>query len=285
LQPLFFVEILFRLSPADADLKTLGDRTSDTYDVITSKVLVLRSLPRGTFTELQQAAAFEYVLDYVSNHQNALTQSGSYIWENFRQFAETGDETKFPIDYRYVRYPTPLLQWYSKAIEEKRLVLESEEHQNMVLKQRAALRSKGVKTLPDFDSEFRAFHFRDIQGRMLRFKDMNGGVLIRYACRCMKYNNKIGELPLEYLKYMNSCVEAGFELAEQDQVSWHKKYLEKMEHDGTMAQLEKKSKWLALEDSNLHIQEEDDEKELPLYHEVKFRVQSLLDGSLRIMQG
>jgi hypothetical protein len=85
LQPLFFVEILFRLSPADVDLKTLGDRTSDTYDVITSKVPVLRSLPCGTFTELQQAAAFEYVFDYVSNRQNALTQSGSYIWENFRQ--------------------------------------------------------------------------------------------------------------------------------------------------------------------------------------------------------
>jgi hypothetical protein len=84
---------------------------------------------------------------------------------------------------------------------------------------------------------------------------------------------------------MNSCVEAVFELAEQDQVSWHKKYLEKMEHDGAMAQLEKKSKRLALEDSNLHIQKEDDEKELPLYHEVKFRVQSLLDGPLRIMQG
>jgi hypothetical protein len=69
LQPSFFAELVFRIAPSfTVDLRTLGDRSSGTFNVITTKLPILRNLNRGAFTELQQAAAFEYLLDYLRTH-------------------------------------------------------------------------------------------------------------------------------------------------------------------------------------------------------------------------
>jgi len=279
LQPLFFAELVFRIAPSFAvDLRTLGDRTSDTFDVITTKLPILRNLSRAAFMELQQAAAFEYLLDHLRTHpptpkdESNLDEipelrvrhgpddgiNSDHAWESFRTFAETGDETKLPIDYRYVRYPQPLLEWYLKAVDNKLLghsglTLDTEEDKGMVsqfigiLTQRKALHAKGIKPLPPFDSEFRAFHFRDLQGRMLRFKDLNAGLLCRWSCRCMR--DPIGELAIEFLEYMDRCVDDGFEVSEQDYVHWHKKYKERLDHDVEASQWERSARELAIEES------------------------------------
>jgi hypothetical protein len=245
LQPLFFAELFFGISSStEIDIRTLGCEDNGTYETVISRLPMLKNLSLPRFTDLQQAAAFEYILDYVRTHPTAVIKEGrSYEWESFRSFVESGDETKLPIHPRYIRYPQSLLFWYSKAVEDGILALETGEDRARVayfveiLKQRASAQRKGLKTFPDFDSEFRAFHFRELQPRVLNFHTLHGTILMRTECRCKR--KEIGGLSIEYLRYMNQCIGKGFELATQDQKSWEKKSDVKLKHDNEMNDLRK----------------------------------------------
>jgi hypothetical protein len=110
---------------------------------------------------------------------------------NDLEFSETDDETKLPVDYSYIRYPQPLVEWYIKALDNKLLryaglTLHTDEDKVMVsqfigiLKQCKAVHAKRIEPFPLFYSEFRAFYFRDLQGRMLKFKGLNAVVMSVY---------------------------------------------------------------------------------------------------------
>ncbi|KFY22788.1 hypothetical protein V493_06319 [Pseudogymnoascus sp. VKM F-4281 (FW-2241)] len=275
LQPLFFAELVFNIAPSlDVDLKSLGSVTSEVFDDVTKKLPILKNLNRAGLHELQQAAAFEYLLDYLRTHPARTEDSpqGSELliqgaaddgdlnpqvaWEALRNFAETGEETKLPIDYRYVTYPQPLLEWYTKAMDNKLLAgaglcLENDADCVIVaqfidiIKRRDELQRKGVKPLPPFDNEFRAFHFRDLQGRMLKFRDWNAGLIVRWSCRCMR--DQIGDLAIVFLAYINKCVGDGFQLEEKDFAKWHEIYKEKLDYDIKVSRLERGVEELAIQ--------------------------------------
>jgi hypothetical protein len=81
---------------------------------------------------------------------------------------------------------------------------------------------------------------------MLRFKDLNAGLLCRWSCRCMR--DPIGELAIEFLEYMDRCVDDGFEVSEQDYVHWHKKYKERLDYEVEASQWERSARELAIEE-------------------------------------
>jgi hypothetical protein len=58
----------------------------------------------------------------------------------------------------------------------------------------------------------------------------------------------IGELAIEFLEYMDRCVDDGFEVSEQDYVHWHKKYKERLDYEVEASQWERSARELAIEE-------------------------------------
>ena len=54
-----------------------------------------------------------------------------------------------------------------------------------------------------------------------------------WSCRCMR--ERIRELAIEFLEYMDGCVDDEFEVLEQDYVHRQRKYKERLDYDAEVS--------------------------------------------------
>ncbi|MCJ1282090.1 hypothetical protein MMC26_001413 [Xylographa opegraphella] len=216
IQPLFYAELAFRMTPSKRQvLNRAGSKAGSSYHFIKSKLKILSNLTLERLVELQQAALFEYCLDQMRDLGLA-GESCPDGWLAFKEYAETGNREKLPIDARFIVYPETLLEWWQWARSQDLLNIEEPADEVMadsfieILQRRATAQAEGETRLPALDTVFRDFHFNKIHNydKQLNLTDIQSGILTVWACRCMQSKHMIGDLAIEVISYMDECIQA-----------------------------------------------------------------------------
>lgn len=188
IQPVLYAEIAAHISPGTK----WASRQRDSYMAVRQRIPWCKTIVDARMSTFQQAAAFEWLLDEVRQHDQA--ENGKTDWYGLSRFARTADPAHLPIDHRFVRWPPTLLDWYIRVIQEDELDLTASEKKEVtshvqVLRSRAAAQSRGEIALPQFPPEFKTLHFVHLQPEKLEIDTVSISTILNYRCRC--YREKI----------------------------------------------------------------------------------------------
>ena len=188
IQPVLYAEIAAHISPGTK----WGSYQRHSYKAVRQRIPWCKTISDACLSTFQQAAAFEWLLDEVRQHDQAGDEKTN--WYGLSRFARTADPAHLPIDHRFVRWPPTLLDWYIRAIQEDELELTASEKKEatghvQVLRSRAAAQSRGEIALPPFPSDFKTLHFVYLQPEKLEIDCISINTMLHYRCRC--YREKI----------------------------------------------------------------------------------------------
>lgn len=206
IEPLFFAEIVAYVSP------TLwhAQHQEKSFPKVRERIPWCKALVNARLSEFQQAAAFEWLLEEVRN-QPSFPDHTKKNFYGLTRFAKTGNPEHLPYDFSFVRWPTSLLDWYIRAVEENQVSWTQEEQDQVagfisLLRERLAAQREDKSPLPPFSPEFRRLHFELLQPDKLDFDTTALVTLTLYRCRCFREN--IGKISRPLLEFMsNSAVQ------------------------------------------------------------------------------
>lgn len=199
LEPLFFAEIVVHVSPTVWH----ANNQAKSYPGVRDRIPWCKDLENPKLGEFQQAAAFEWLLEEIRN-KPGFPDDSHY---GLGKFAKSGNPKDLPYDFKFVRWPMSLLDWYIQAIDKDQVTLTPDEQDQVeeyitLLRKRLAAQNKGQFPLPPHSPEFRRVHFELLQPGKLEFDTITIVTLTLYRCRCAR--DPIGKFTRPQVEFLSN---------------------------------------------------------------------------------
>jgi len=199
-QPLFFTELTIQIYHDAFDMTNTSLLSQ--VNQVQVRLPVFASLPIVYLEELQQAAAFEFVLEHIRAIVSLQDAAGVSLdfehklpIDSLSRFAHSGNRRHLPHEERLIQYPTTLLTAYARAITDGKLILDPSSPSTLqierfleLLRSRASALGSGQLPLPPLTEEFSYFHFEQLQIFLLDPNKLLFPLRSNWKCRCYRYS-------------------------------------------------------------------------------------------------
>ncbi|KAK5465310.1 hypothetical protein LTS15_001873 [Exophiala xenobiotica] len=210
LQPYFAAAIVVKVSTGAGWQADQHLDSNIGLSTVRSNVRWWRDLSTERLDEFQQAAAFEWLMDQI-RIKTPLKELDAEKFGGLQLYAETGIRDDLPMNQKYVNYPKPLLDWYTRTIENHEVQLNTFEETQILgfidtLRTRNNIRTKRPRgPLPAFDEAFTDFHFHLLQPERLDMDSISVEYIMSVHCRCA--SEKVGKHTTSMLREIIQAME------------------------------------------------------------------------------